>query len=526
MNVLPAVKEAPGIGTNDRSAAVMLEQIVPLWSAAIARLLQELDDESFASWMRDAKPVSVDADRLVIQVPTKFTRDWVSARYGQPLRATLHKISGHDWDLQFVLPGGAEPSAAAPTAAPVPSKTSLTTVSEGTSFDTEGAAALSPTPAPVAAPVPSPVKKPATAKSAASRHGFGRPQKAALKSDRQIPLNPRYTFDSFVVGQSNRFASAACLAVAEAPAEAYNPLFIYGGVGLGKTHLMQAIAQYARDVHKLPNIVYVSSETFTNELINALQHKAMPAFRAKYRSVDMLLIDDIQFIAGKESTQEEFFHTFNSLFEVNKQIVVSSDRLPRDIPHLEERLRSRFEWGLAADIQAPDYETRSAIIQKKIADEGLPVPRDVQHLIAQQAQSNIRELEGALTRVVAYAQTVRETITVDLATRALQDFLAANRPQPVSIQTIQTCVARYYGLRTSDLTSRSRARNIAFPRQVAMYLSRTMTNSSLPAIGEQFGGRDHTTVMHGCERVRKQLEKDPALTAAVKELKEQITKGE
>lgn len=514
-----------------RSAANMLEQISPIWLAAIERLLQDLDDKSFASWMRDAEPVSVDADRLVIQVPTKFTRDWVSTRYGQPLRATLRQISGHDWDLHFVLPGANPPSNApgqsvstvnAPTASVATEPRSASPM-----FPNDPSGMPGHAPTTTTAPVAAPVLQRTVAKQATPRPPSSPIQKstAAATPDRQIPLNPRYTFDSFVIGQSNRFASAACLAVAEAPAEAYNPLFIYGGVGLGKTHLMQAIAQYARDVHKFPNIVYVSSETFTNELINALQHKAMPAFRAKYRSVDMLLIDDIQFIAGKESTQEEFFHTFNALFEVNKQIVVSSDRLPRDIPHLEERLRSRFEWGLAADIQAPDYETRSAIIRKKTSDEGLPVPEDVQHFIAQQAQSNIRELEGALTRVVAYAQTVREPITVDLATRALQDFLAANRPQPVSISTIQTCVAQYYGLRPADLTSRSRARNIAFPRQVAMYLSRTMTNASLPAIGDEFGGRDHTTVMHGCERVRVQLEKDPALAGAVKELKQQITKG-
>lgn len=491
-----------------------------------------MDDKSFASWMRDAQPVSVDADRLVIQVPTKFTRDWVSARYAHPLRMTLKQISGHDWDLYFVLPGGspdAVPAAAADTAPPVSSQ--LETVGSATTAvaataGRDQARGGHPAPSPVRATpgrgvTPAPAPSSPTARSKASRPGS-----TAALPDRQIPLNPRYTFDSFVVGQSNRFASAACLAVAEAPAEAYNPLFIYGGVGLGKTHLMQAIAQHARDVHGMKSIVYVSSETFTNELINALQHKAMPTFRAKYRSVDMLLIDDIQFIAGKESTQEEFFHTFNTLFEVNKQIVVSSDRLPRDIPHLEERLRSRFEWGLAADIQAPDYETRCAIIQKKTMDEGLAVPQDVQYFIAEQAQSNIRELEGALTRVVAYAQTVREPITVDLAARALQDFLAANRPPPVSITTIQTCVARYYGLRPAELVSRSRARNVAFPRQVAMYLSRTMTNASLPAIGEEFGGRDHTTVMHGCERVREQLEKDPALAATVKELKAQITKGE
>jgi len=359
---------------------------------------------------------------------------------------------------------------------------------------------------------------------AAPVHVVATPRQEAA-DDYQIPLNPRYTFDSFVVGPSNRFAHAACLAVAEAPAEAYNPLFIYGGVGLGKTHLMQAIAQHSRMYHSHRRVVYVSSETFTNELINALQHKAMPAFRAKYRSVDILLIDDIQFIAGKESTQEEFFHTFNALFEVNKQIVISSDRPPREIPHLEERLRSRFEWGLAADVQPPDFETRTAIIRKKAEDEGLDVPQDVLLYIAQQAQSNIRELEGALTRVVAYARAIGRPVTVELAAEALKDLLAAQHPQPVSIAQIQQCVARYFGVRHTDLVSKSRSRNVAFPRQVAMYLARILTDMSLPAIGEEFGGRDHTTVLHACEKIKAQLATDPSLAATLKELHAQISNG-
>lgn len=474
----------------------MIDRFTPLWSEAVKRLLRNSNDDSLAAWMKEARPVSVDDQCLIVQVPNIFTRDWVSMRYGAALRSTLQEISGQDRDVRFVVPGASPKSEPRHNGHTAPSS--------------EPAAS---SPAATAAPEVAPAARPRTAT-------------AVLDGpSRQIPLNPRYTFDSFVVGPSNRFAHAACLAVAEAPAEAYNPLFIYGGVGLGKTHLMQAIAQHSSDRDTERRIVYVSSETFTNELINALQHKAMPAFRAKYRSVDILLIDDIQFIAGKESTQEEFFHTFNALFEVNKQIVISSDRPPRDIPHLEERLRSRFEWGLAADIQAPDFETRTAIIRKKAADERLAVSQDVLTYIAQQAQSNIRELEGALTRVVAYARAVGAPITVELAAEALQDFIAAQRPQPVSITAIQECVARYFGLRPSDLTSRARSRNIAFPRQIAMYLARTLTDLSLPAIGAEFGGRDHTTVMHGCDRVRDQVASDRALATTVKELKELITKG-
>lgn len=466
-------------------AYLMIEQLTPLWSETVQRLLQQTNDESLAAWMKDARPVAVDDDCLVVQVPNKFTRDWVSMRYGEAIRTTLQELSGRARDVRFVAPGPAgDPDPAAGNGGAVPS--------------TPGFSVKEPAWPPAAETMKEPAPPPLT-------------------------LNPRYTFDSFVVGPNNRFAHAACLAVAEAPAEAYNPLFIYGGVGLGKTHLMQAIAHHSYRADRERRIVYVSSETFTNELINALQHKSMPAFRAKYRSVDILLIDDIQFIAGKESTQEEFFHTFNALFEVNKQIVISSDRPPRDIPHLEERLRSRFEWGLAADIQPPDFETRTAIIRKKAADEGLSVSQDVLLYIAQQAQSNIRELEGALTRVVAYARTVGKPLTVDVAAEALRDFLAAQKPQPISISTIQQCVARYFGLRVSDLTARTRSRNVAFPRQVAMYLARTMTDLSLPAIGEEFGGRDHTTVLHGYEKVREQLATDRGLAATIEELKQLIT---
>ncbi|HEY8417548.1 MAG TPA: chromosomal replication initiator protein DnaA [Limnochordales bacterium] len=494
----------------------MNEPLTPIWSEAVNRLAYHLDDKSFAALLHQARPLSLDGGRLVVQMPNAFTRDWVHFRYRAALQAALREVSGTEWDLHFVTPegvppadvihAGAVPPVGFPQAAVPPVPGAAVPMAPGAgSAAAVGNGHRPRIPAPPARPAPAPRFEPA--------------------DDHQIPLNPRYTFDSFVVGPSNRFAHAACLAVAEAPAEAYNPLFIYGGVGLGKTHLMQAIAQHSRTYYSHRRVVYVSSETFTNELIMALQHKAMAAFRAKYRSVDILLIDDIQFIAGKESTQEEFFHTFNALFEVNKQIVISSDRPPREIPHLEERLRSRFEWGLAADIQPPDFETRTAIIRKKAADEGLNVPQDVLLYIAQQAQSNIRELEGALTRVVAYARAIGRPITVELAAEALKDLLAAQHPQPISIATVQQCVARYFGLRPADLIGKTRSRNVAFPRQIAMYLARILTDASLPAIGEEFGGRDHTTVLHACEKIKAQLATDPSLAATLKELQAQISNG-
>jgi len=468
----------------------MHKQLASIWSEAVNRLVQDLDDKTLAEWLRESRPVSLDAGRLVIQMPNAFARDWVYLRYRPALQVALRQVCGAEWDLHFVAPGNA------PAPEPPPAVNGH--------WLPRAAAPAAPS-APAARPAPATRLEPA--------------------DDNQTPLNPRYTFDSFVVGPSNRFAHAACLAVAEAPAEAYNPLFIYGGVGLGKTHLMQAIAQHSRMYHSHRRVVYVSSETFTNELITALQHKAMAAFRAKYRSVDILLIDDIQFIAGKESTQEEFFHTFNALFEVNRQIVISSDRPPREIPHLEERLRSRFEWGLQADIQPPDFETRTAIIRKKAEDEGLNVPQDVLLYIAQHAQSNIRELEGALTRVVAYSRAIGRPITVELAAEALKDLLPAQHRQPISIAAIQQCVARYFGLRPADLLSKSRSRDVAFPRQIAMYLARTLTDASLPAIGEEFGGRDHTTVLHAYEKIKSQLATDPSLAATLKELQAQISNG-
>lgn len=324
-------------------------------------------------------------------------------------------------------------------------------------------------------------------------------------------LNPKNTFDSFVIGNSNRFAHAACVAVAESPAKAYNPLFIYGGVGLGKTHLMHAIGHYILNQNSNAKVLYLSSENFTNELINSIKDDKNEAFRNKYRNVDVLLVDDIQFIAGKESTQEEFFHTFNALHNANKQIIISSDRPPKEIPTLEDRLRSRFEMGLIADIQSPDYETRIAILRKKAQEENKHVPDEVTIHIAKNIKSNIRELEGALVRIFAYADLANKEITYELACEALKDIISGKVNKEINVDLIKEKVSQYYNIKISDFNLKKRTREIAFPRQVAMYLSRELTDLSLPKIGESFGGKDHTTVMHAHEKISNDIKKNKDL---------------
>jgi len=339
-------------------------------------------------------------------------------------------------------------------------------------------------------------------------------------------LNSKYTFDTFVVGNSNRFAHAACFAVGEAPAKAYNPLFIYGGVGLGKTHLMQAIGHHVLTKNSESVVVYVSSEQFTNEIINAIKDDRTQFFRNKYRNVDVLMIDDIQFLAGKERTQEEFFHTFNALYEANKQIVISSDRPPREIPTLEDRLRSRFEWGLITDIQSPDLETRIAILRKKAQSDGIDtIPNDVMLYIANNIQSNIRELEGALTRLIAYASIESKPITLVVAAAALKEIMPPPAPLVITVEKIQKAVSDYFGLRLDELNSKRRTKHLSFPRQIAMYLCRELTDSSLPKLGEEFGGRDHTTILHGCDKIATDMKNDPALARMIKEIKIKIDPG-
>ena len=340
---------------------------------------------------------------------------------------------------------------------------------------------------------------------------FSRPESA------QSTLNARFTFDNFVIGPSNRFACAASLAVAESPAKAYNPLFIYGRVGLGKTHLIQAITHRIRQLYPNLKHCYMSSEQFTNELINAIRNRSTSQFRKKYREIDVLLIDDVQFIAGKESTQEEFFHTFNALHDNRKQIIITSDRPPKEIPNLEERLSSRFAWGLAADIQPPDYETRVAILRKKIKNEAIQVPDDVIHFIAEQIKTNIRELEGALIRVAAYSLLEEKPITLDVAFKTLKDMVRETA-RAITIDMVQKTVAEFFRVPLSELRAKKRTQNIVLPRQIAMYLSRKLTGQSLPEIGNAFGGKDHTTVMHSCKKIEQNLLGDREIKNIVEQL--------
>ncbi|NLV20935.1 MAG: chromosomal replication initiator protein DnaA [Syntrophomonadaceae bacterium] len=336
------------------------------------------------------------------------------------------------------------------------------------------------------------------------------------------PFNPKYTFETFVVGNSNRFAHAACYAVGESPSKAYNPLFIYGGVGLGKTHLMQAIGHRIAKNYPKYSVMYVSSEQFTNDLISSIKDDNTSGFRNKYRGIDVLLIDDIQFLAGKERTQEEFFHTFNTLYESNKQLVISSDRPPRNIPTLEDRLRSRFEWGLITDIQTPDLETRVAILRKKAQNDNFNIPYDVIDYIANYIDSNIRELEGALVKLVAFATINDLPLDMKTAAIALKDILPPPGPKMITIECIQKEVCKYYGIELGEMLSKKRSKNLVVPRQIAMYLCRKMTDASLPLIGDQFGGRDHTTVIHSLDKINREINEQPELATIIKELRKKI----
>ncbi|MCL5039142.1 MAG: chromosomal replication initiator protein DnaA [Firmicutes bacterium] len=440
--------------------------LTQLWNTTLASLEGQLPKMSYEMWLKNATPIALHNDTVLVAVSSDFARDWLESNFLSQIKNTLQLILERPIDVKFVTP----PSSALPPSEPVPPPTS---VKEAFPF---------------------------TAK----------------------PLNPKYTFETFVVGSGNRFAHAAALAVADAPARAYNPLFLYGGVGLGKTHLMQAIGHSVFYRQPSSRVVYVSAETFTNDLINAIRDTKTVEFRQRYRNVDVLLIDDIQFIAGKESSQEEFFHTFDSLHQANKQIVISSDRPPRELSTLEERLRTRFEWGLITDIQPPDLETRVAILRKKATVDDLPIPDEVMLYIATQIEKNIRELEGALIRAVAYASIHHRPLDLPLATEALKDFLPSSRSRPITIQLIQEVVAAFYSLRLEDLKIQKRTRAVAFPRQVAMYLCRELTDHSLPRIGYEFGGRDHTTVLHACDKVAEDLKNDPHLQTTVHELVNRI----
>jgi len=447
----------------------MEQQISDLWQKSLSLIEEQLSKPSFETWLKSTKPLAYYNNTIVVGVSNDFAKDWLESRYLPLIKQTIKAVAGEDLSVKFIVPQAGDNlagSGEAKTSAPTPV---LPVNDEVTPF-------------------------------------------------RPLNLNPKYVFDTFVVGNSNRFAHAACLAVAEAPAKAYNPLFIYGGVGLGKTHLMHAIGHYALEQNRNTKVVYVSSETFTNELINAIRDDRTVQFRNKYRSVDVLLVDDIQFLAGKERTQEEFFHTFNTLHEANKQIVISSDRPPKEIPTLEDRLRSRFEWGLLTDIQPPDLETRIAILRKKAKQENLQVPNEVIVYIATKIDTNIRELEGALIRVVAYSSLINDEITMELANEALKDILPPVKEKIISIHHIQKVVAEYFSLKPDDFQAKKRTRSIAYPRQIAMYLSRELTDASLPKIGEDFGGRDHTTVIHACAKITREINEDATLASTIKDI--------
>jgi len=453
-----------------------------VWQEALARIESQLSKPSFEAFLKAMRPLALEQDVFVFSVPSMFAKEWLEGRYRGLIAETLREVLTHGVDIRFV-------------------------VAEGDA--NRHAAGADPASADVMRRADGPLSAAAHAAAAA-----GLP----VSADGRQALTGKYIFDTFVVGASNRFAHAAAKAVAEAPARAYNPLFIYGGVGLGKTHLLQAIGHHVLSTSAAARVMYVSSERFTNDLINAIRDDRMVEFRHRYRNVDVLAIDDIQFLAGKERTQEEFFHTFNTLHESSRQLIISSDRAPREIPTLEDRLRSRFEWGLIADIQPPDYETRVAILRKKAEKDHIAVPDEVAQYVAQRISSNIRELEGALSRLRAHAEMGRTTISVDLAADVLKELLPQARVRPVTIPAIQRAVSEFFGIRIEEMKAKRRTKGVAFPRQVAMYLSRELTDASLPRIGEEFGGRDHTTVMHACDRVKQALGEDTHLNAGVQSL--------
>ena len=449
-----------------------LEGGMDTWARILSRIENKLDPQTFETWFRPTALLREQGDALDVAVPNEVFRDWLTQKYAPLIRESLEDFPGAPRDIRFFVAGLTPETGAAPGPA----------VATTSTESREATVAV---------------------------------------SDRPVTLNPKYTFQSFVVGASNQFANAAARAVAERPSLSYNPLFIYGGVGLGKTHLMLSIGHHIRRAQPDLRIVYLSSERFMNELINSIRYDRTHEFRVRYRNIDVLLMDDIQFLAGKERTQEEFFHTFNALHEEQRQIVVTSDAPPKEIPTLEERLRSRFEWGLLADIQPPDLETKIAILKKKAEAEApdLLMADDVLLYVGTHSKSNIRELEGALIRLLAFASLTGEQITVDLARRVLKDTLKTDS-RIITVESIQQRVSEYYGLRAGELNSRSNARRITRPRQVAMYLAKKLTHHSYPEIGLSFGGKHHSTVIHSVRKVQNEIEGDEDLSRTVNELRD------
>ncbi len=436
--------------------------VLNVWEKAQSSIKETIGESSYETWFSQLRAIEKDPETIILETPDEFFRNWLVEHYLQTIEEKLATTSQQNIAIEFSI------------ATAVQKETPLAHLNKNT-------------------------------------HVF-----QDEKRD-DININPRFSFDNFVIGPSNRFACAAAMAVAESPAKAYNPFFIYGQVGLGKTHLMQAITQQIRKLYPSLSICYISSEKFTNELIDAIRHRSTPQFRQKYRNIDVLLIDDIHFIAGKESTQEEFFHTFNALHNNRKQIIISSDRPPKEISNLEERLSSRFAWGLITDIQPPNYETRVAILKKKIEREPVEVPDNVIFFIAEQIKTNIRELEGALIRVVAYSLLEEKPISLDVAKLILKDMVKETI-KIISVEMIQKEVGEYYNLSISELKAKKRNKNILLPRQLAMHLTRQMTKLSLPEIGQAFGGKDHTTVLHSCKKIEQDILTDHELKNTIEKL--------
>lgn len=433
-----------------------------IWRSTIEAIEEQLGEPDLREVVMRLRPVAMRGDAIVVEAPSKLAADVVRERCLDQIERALVQASG---------------GALREVALTIPSA---------------GQQELFPAPAPAAKPT--------------------------RADGRRSVLLPKYTFDNFVVGASNQFAHAASKAVANQPGDHYNPLFIYGGVGLGKTHLVNAIGHQVLDHNENARVVYLSSESFMNELIAALRRDRMDEFKARFRRIDVLIVDDVQFLAGRERTQEEFFHTFNSLYDGHHQIVLTSDKFPKEIPDLEERLRNRFEWGLIADIQPPDVETRVAILEKKAEFEGIELPQDVAIFLATNIDSNVRELEGSLTRLGAFASLNKCPITVDFARDVLQSVLRERVDRAITIESIQKAVCDFFRIRPNDLRSKRRTRTIALPRQVAMYLCRRYTNASFPVIGDRFGGRDHSTVIHAAQVIERRLREDPAFRATVERL--------
>jgi chromosomal replication initiator protein len=449
-----------------------------IWQKALENIQRRVNLTSYNTWFVNTEPVAIHEGSFIISTPNKFAQEWLEDRHLPLIKTALEAVLGEAIDVRVTVrkEGPARPES--PPADPNP--------------PTEHE------------PLPAPKKDPAPRKSGSSQ------------------FNPRYVFDNFVVGDGNQFAHAASIAVAENPAKAYNPLFIYGGAGLGKTHLMHAIGIYANSIHPEMNVKYITTEAFTNEFISSIRANNPVPFQKKYRTVDILLIDDIQFIINKAGTQEEFFHIFNTLYEGNKQIVISSDRPPKELPTLEDRLRSRFEWGLIVDIQPPNLETRVAILQKKAEESRIEIGDDVLQFIAGRRQLNVRELEGALTRIAAFADLTNTIIDVSLAKNILKEILPERKPKRISTRQILSETAKYFGISVAEMTGKDRSKHISYPRQVAMYLVRELTDSSLPKIGDDFGGRDHTTVMHGISKIAASIKKDQEIKIQVQELENRI----